>query len=287
MEAKIYDSVEMEEHAIYVKALRVLTVPLLNAIPGSILQKLIKKSSPYGAQVLEKPGSTHALETMYTKHENTAKRLITNFTDFFWHNFVSQPKAVRNRLRIVEDILEKEIVNSKKNEITIYNIGGGSSRAIIKTISKAMQKIDSEIKITTVDKDARALELGEKISTKFGVQANFKWLNGDVRDLGRIFEEDSADIIEMVGLLDYFDCSASITLISTIFKLLKPGGLFIVANVHPNVESSFVQNVGWPKMYYKTSKELNEILVASGFSNDSTALFIEPLKVHLVGLARK
>ncbi|MBX4204978.1 MAG: methyltransferase domain-containing protein [Candidatus Doudnabacteria bacterium] len=283
MEAKVFEHETMEKHPSYVRLMRVVTVPILNAIPAKFLQRVIRKTSSYAKKVIEQPGSTHSLEAMYTK-EKKAKA-----ADTFWHNIVSQPKAIRNRLKIVEMVLENEIAERKKksNALQIYNIGGGSSRAIIQVVSRELTESNLQIRVTTVDRDKKALELGRKIALDHNIEGLFTWIEGDARNLENLVDANNADVVEMVGLLDYFDFDGSIQLIKQIRNCLKPGGLFIVANVHPNSESKFVENVGWPKMFYKTAEEMGRILSAAGFKEEEVTLHFEPLMVHLVGVARK
>jgi SAM-dependent methyltransferase len=287
METKIYQHKKLEKHPLLVRFLRLFTVPILNIIPPRIIKKIVVKSSPYGAKVLEKPGTTHSLETMYTKGYFNSAGIIKNLSNFFWHNVVSQPKAVRNRLRIIEDILESELKQQIINgeSIHIYNLGGGSSRAIITTVSKF--SVHNLVTVTTIDRDAKALQKGREIAKEYNVGSLFNWVQGDVREIDKFIDPNSAEIIEMVGLLDYFDFPNSIELIKKIYSKLKPGGVFIVANVHPNPESQFVQNVGWPKMHYKTTDELAQILHQSGFNEEYISLSYEPLLVHLIAVARK
>lgn len=279
----IFEHEELEHHPFYVKFLRFFTVPILNSIPSRVLQRLIRRTSPaYGAKVIERPGTTHSLEAMYTKNKPS---FLQNLADFFWHNVVSQPKAVRNRLRIVEKILNDELVTASGN-VQIFNLGGGSSRAIIGVVSRHKDRA-LKIHVTTIDKDPRAIELGKETAHRFGVGEMFNWINDDVRNLRKLAAPNSADIVEMVGLLDYFDNASSMELIKEIYRIVKPSGVFIVANVHPNNESKFVTNVGWPRMHYKNTEELGNILNAAGFREEYMTIYFEPLKVHIVGVARK
>jgi SAM-dependent methyltransferase len=287
MLVKIYDHEKMEKHPFSIKFVRILTVPLLNFIPAFLLKKLINKSSPYGSKVIEKPGSSHSLEAMYTKDDAKSQGFVKRIADAFWHNFVSQPKAVRNRLRIVEHILEENIAKllDRNEEIQIYNLGGGSSRAMVRVLSRLLTN-GKKVSVTTIDKDQKALELGKRLAQNYKVEHLFTWIEGDIRDLEKYVTPNSADLIEMVGLLDYFDNVSSVKLIKKINDSLKPFGIFLVANVHPNRESKFVSKV-WPKMHYKTPAELNKILLNSGFKNEYSEMVMEPLKVHIVGIAKK
>ena len=289
MEIINFNDKSLEKHSILIKLVRIITVPMLNSIPAGLLQKVVNKSSPYGREIIARPGTTHSLEVMYTKHERVGKSLFCKIADSFWHNIISQPKAIRNRLRIVEKFLKEEIfrrLNKSLDNINILNIGGGSSRAVIQTISNIPLERRLYIQVSTLDRDLKALELGQIIAQKHLVGSAFNWINGDIRNLNHLISS-SFHIVEMVGLLDYFDIRTSKVITKDIFNHLESGGAFIVANVYPNSEMKFVQHVGWPHMYYKTEEDLLAILINAGFKEQNIKMFIEPFKVHLIALAFK
>jgi len=287
----------LEKHRLITKFLRIFVVPILNRIPAATLQRVIKKSSQYGGVVIKKAGTTHSLEAMYTKHQKPPfyKGILNALADSFWHNIISQPKAIRNRLKLVEKAMEGEITRKiiknreagkKFNKINILSIGGGSCRALIHTIDRVKKGgLEFEVDVVNVDKDATAIELGKEIAEGFGLFNSFRWINDDAKRINSHIEKESMDIVEMVGLLDYFSDDRAREIFKNIHNILKKDGLFIVANVYPNSEMPFVENVGWPKMHYRDEKRFINILEGIGFSDLNVIL--EPLKVHILALLRK
>jgi hypothetical protein len=278
----IANNEHLEKRGIINTIIRIITIPILNLIPENLLRKTAKASSKDANNILEKVGSAHALEVMYSRHNRKlfSRGIFQGIADWYWHHVISQLKAVRNRLRIVECELESEIRNRIKEgekEINLLTIGGGSSRAIIQTISRLLKEYpEVKITVTNLDKDPTVIELGKKIADSFNVSASFKWVIDTASKIDLHLEKNTIDIIEMVGLMDYFDNEKSISICKKIFELLKNNGLFIVANIYPNFEMEFVEKIGWPKMNYKTEKDFYK-------SN----LIFEPLKIHIVGLVRK
>ena len=288
---RIIEKIALERHTPIEKLVRLFSVPVLNAMPSNILRTAMRISSHDAASVVKHGGSTLALEGMYTRRHRSifSRGIFQGIADLFWHHFVSQPRALRNRLRIVESLVEGEIENRHKNgePILILNLGGGSSRALLHVVKKLnLRKDGSEIKITNIDKDARAIELSKKLAEENGLRKVFNWIEGDVRNVVPTLEDSSADIIEMVGLLDYFSRTDGIELMKEIRRVLKPGGLYVVANVHPNPEVPFVHKTGWPKMYYRNTEEIDLMLKRSGFT-DPMSILLEPLGIHIIAEARK
>jgi hypothetical protein len=218
-----------------------------------------------------------------------SRGILQGIADFVWHHVISQLKAVRNRLKIVEIALEDELLKRIKNgqsKIDILTVGGGSCRAIIHTVNRLLKNHpEININITNIDRDARAIELGKKISEEFNVDNCFNWINDSASNISNLIPENSMDIVEMVGLLDYFDYEKGKDILTQINNVLKEDSYFIVANVYPNPEVRFVENVGWPKMCYRTKEDFIKLIKDSGFSKLET--IIEPLRVHIIGLAKK
>lgn len=103
---------DLETHGVLTASVRVVTVPVLNALPGPVIKKMMQRTSCDASTVVAKGGSTHALEAMYTRYERRLflRGLLQGVADAFWHHVVSQPKALRNRLRIVRQLVEAETI---------------------------------------------------------------------------------------------------------------------------------------------------------------------------------
>ncbi len=285
----------LEKHTLVENILRVVTVPVMNILPASLVQGTMHATSHDAGTVAKNGGSTHALEAMYSRYHRSlfSRGLFQGIADYFWHHVISQPRALRNRLKIVESLIQKEmvrLVESGQKEIAILNLGGGSSRALIHSVSHLHKKGASfSVKITTVDKDARAIALGKKIAESFSMGDVFTWVEEDARRVLGEMPKNSQhfDIIEMVGLLDYFSDHDAINLFREIYAALKPGGYFVVANVHPNQEMSFVYKTGWPKMFYRHPENMARLLKFGKFIESSFDMMLEPFSVHIIAWARK
>src|SRR3989344_5124771 len=124
----------LEGHNLFVKLVRIFSVPILNNSPVNFLRVFMRTSSQDAEIVLDNVGSARALEVMYGRYRRNlfSRGAMQGIADLFWHHFVSQPKGVRNRLKIVENHLDKEILRilhePREKKITLLTIGGGSAR---------------------------------------------------------------------------------------------------------------------------------------------------------------
>ena len=116
-----------------------------------------------------------------------------------------------------------------------------------------------------------------------------RWVQDTASNFIKYFGEEDCrpNIIEMVGLLDYFDDSK----VESIFKIIKEnlsdGGVFITANVCHNKEVKFVTNlVDW-RMKYRDAEQMVKLAISAGFDKDKITAYYEPLKVHTVLVIKK
>ncbi len=284
---------EMETHGLVTKFIRIFSVPIMNHVSPEFLKKMMRSTSHDSKTVVQNTGTAAALDAMYTRHQRGlfSRGIMQGLADLFWHHCFSQPKALRNRLALVEMNMDEEILRLTRIDdtrlIKIISVGGGSMRALIQSINRISQERHLNIKVLNIDKDERAIDAGKKLAGEFDSTDLFDWIRGDARNLKTLISGgDFFDIAEMVGLLDYFSEESGAELIRSVYNILKPGGVFIVANVHPNEEMPFVTNLGWPFMYYREPKDLKKLLVEAGFSSEPDIIF-EPLKVHIIAKVSK
>jgi SAM-dependent methyltransferase len=294
MKTIIADYKNLEGHNLFERFVRIFSVPILNNLPEVFLRKFMRTSSHDAEVVLDNLGSARALEVMYGRYRKKlfSRGLLQGIADLFWHHFTSQPKGVRNRLKIVENNLDKEILRilkeKQEKEINIVTLGGGSARGIVEVLDKYSNELKGwKILVINLDKSLKAIELGKELATEFGLFNNFKWVNDLAQNVKLYVADNSADVVEMVGLLDYFRDEKSVETFKQIYDILKKDGLFMVGNIVPNKEQPFISKLGWPKMYYRQAIDLSRLLIESGFSKAKGEIIFEPLKNHIVAVIKK
>lgn len=277
-----------EYNSLFKKIGNLFLIPILNNIPAR-LRKYIRSSHESADEIIEHATTHHALEILYHRgHPHRNKSFKHKFFHFIWFNTLNS-KGVRNRLRLVRreiEIFLKEETNRNKL-VSILNIAAGSARAVVESI-EALGEKSSLVSAIFLDKNPRAIEYSQKLASELlGDIQNISWRNETV---GNFFEnqiENQFDLVEMVGLLDYFSEKKAVETLKSIYQSLKPDGILITANITDNAERKFVTNaIGW-KMIYRAPKEFSQLIISAGFSEDQIKVFLEPLKVHIVIVARK
>lgn len=264
-------------------------VPVLNNLP-SFLRNLAKKTGASAKEIIETATSHHAIEILYKDGEpHRVRNPLQRFFHFIWFS-TNNPKAVRNRLKLVKREIKnavKGIIEAGEN-INIISIASGSARAVVEALDFP-EFSNAKIDAVFLDKNPKALEYSKKIVASHNLPKNFspKWVEDTAGNFSKYFNVRKPNIIETVGLMDYFDDEQVQRFFSQVYEGLTEGGTFITANIADNPERMFVTNfVGW-EMIYREPEEFFIFAKKAGFKEQNIKIMLEPLKVHFVMVARK
>jgi len=261
-----------------------ILLPFLNSKLFSFLVKTISKE---GELVSQKPGSALSMEIIY---KMPSKRLfyaksLKELASIIFDKLLYQTKALRNRLKIVNYLIKEKLLDlDKKDNINILSLGGGSLRSIISAIHE-LNNINffNRISIYSVDNDKEANYIVEEVKKEFNLmELKINILNLDIKDFLKDYKKyikDKFDIIELIGVLDYLPEKEVINYLNNIYPLLKNDGILICANIAPNNEICFLENLGWPQMYYRTIVDWVYILDRTYFKK-AKKIIKEPLGFH-------
>jgi SAM-dependent methyltransferase len=235
-------------------------------------------------EVKENATKWRALDLTYNNRTKNNSDLIYKF---FWHS-LKNARALRNRLKLIRFLLLKnmEEISKKGSEIRLVSVAAGSAQGVIETIAKAKEK-GILVKAILIDLDHTALEYSKKLAQEAEVESQLTFVNktaSAIIDIGRDFKPN---LIEVVGFLEYRPFEKAVKLVSSIYQALEKGGVFLVSQIAPNIESFFLKEViNWP-MIYRKPEELAKILSLSGFSLNNCTFYQEPLKIHYIAECKK
>lgn len=282
------DKAGFETHSWVTEIFRIPIIWILNALPMQIGRALfLGFSGPNGdARIAFRWAATYMpLERMYTFWERKA-RGRTNVSDNFWELFLSNARAIRNRLKLLEQELPKAIqeIARRKERVNLLSLGSGSARAILETINGLNGGYPVRVKL--IDASRRAINFSKKLALSYGVD-DIEWYRDLAQNLEKYCKDFQPDIVEMVGLLDYFSHEEALELIRKIYKILSRRSWFLISNIIPNSEAPFVSGaINWP-LIYRTPTEIGELLLESGFRGENTKVLVEPLRVYALAVAKK
>jgi len=277
---------EFETNSFFKSAINFIFIPILNNLPKSF-QKKVKKTHKSADQLIEKATSHTALEILYHHGKvHDSKNLQQKIFRKIWFSR-NNAKAVRNRLKIVRRELIKEINRHKDNGINLLSIASGSARAVVEAFLEVDEIKGAPVSISFLDKSPEALEYSKSLVDNLPKGYSFNWIEGTANTFQNYFPNEKPNIIEMVGLLDYFDDEKILQTFKTIYNNLQDNGVLVTANIIDNKERKFIERiVGW-NMIYSTPEDFIRLAEEAGFSKDKMKVYVEPMKIHFILVAQK
>jgi len=281
-------SLNYEQYNWIMKIARIPIVFILNILPADWERFILTvfSNDQWGTKAVCRWATTYkALEVIYTYSERYTKGEIS-ITDFFWGSFLSNSRAVRNRLKLVKRELLTAIkeVKERKSQVNLMSLGSGSSRTVIEILAQLNGLFS--VRVKSIDISRRAINFSRELAATYNVN-QIEWYRDYAQNLEKYCNDFQPDIVEMVGLLDYYPDEQAIDLLKKIYKVLSPGGWLITCNIRSNIERPFVTKaINWP-MIYRSPQGLANILIEVGFPSENIKIIYEPLKIHGLAIARK
>jgi len=224
---------------------------------------------------LKQPGSWRCLEIIY---RNEPRKIL----DRFFLNSRSA-RGARNRLQIMQEQLCEciEQYSSLHNPIKLISFGSGPGHEILGCVERFRGNL--VIEATCFDRESSALERGRLLAAQKGLSNSVKYVQGNVLRMNSM--TGTYNISVMSGLLDYFDFEMAVSVLKTVRELLLPGGTVLIANMRRHYLASTMSILGNWNLVYREPKEVESILVESGY--EEIEVWLEPEKIFCIGKARK
>ncbi len=278
-------SQEYEKISFFLRAFNFFWMVVATIFPYKWGHKLLIQSKK--AEVIKTFSTQYrALEEMYNFTGKQLKPDWVSLFDFIWLN-QRNPRALRNRLRLFKKILMNEInqrSKSKKN-ISIVSLGSGSARGVVEVISEIDLSLIN-IQASLVDRDINAINYSRELARKYGVGDNVNQHLLNIEDSYDLVSKKAPDIIEMVGIVDYFDDEKIVRVFNKLYGILNSGSTIITSNINKNFEEKFIsKTVKW-RMVHRSPVEFFDILHETNFADDFEIIY-EPLMIHGLGILRK
>lgn len=226
-----------------------------------------------------------ALNTCYNFTEGHGPSVLHRTLDTWWMN-IRNAQAVRNRLKIAKRELHVAVRGFAVpgRPVRILSLAAGTAQGVIEVAAEC-NALGIATEIMLIDQDLTALGYAKELARKHNVQINT--VQGNVVFFTRFVGEFKADIVEMMGLIDYLRDGLAIPLLRKIRLHLGRGGTLFTCHIHPNGESYFLKHVvDWDNgMLYRTREAFEDLLIDSGFL--APRLLTEPHGIHSIAIAVK
>lgn len=208
----------------------------------------------------------------------------------FWLN---QPDGygLRNRVKLIYSHLVEEMSSRLANtdKLKVLCLACGSAQAILEALKKVKANYpDKAIEVTLVDLNKTSLKMAAFFGASRSVLGNLTILEQNIKEFLDGQPDDSWDMVEMVGFLDYRKDSSVTSIAKQIRRVLKPGGIFITSSICPSFWSYAVRwVVNWPLLIRRGKDSFRVILSRGWEANDTIVLRYVPTKTHVIALLTK
>jgi len=215
-------------------------------------------------------GQTDAAIQIIYQYRFRPWRLLWGLGDHLWLMSYNS-RSVRSRgifTRQVISFLLGAVEKENRTKLTVVSLGSGSASQMLHGVADNHSNSD-EVQLILVDNDLKALERGRKNARCLGIEDIIACRETTV---GRFLEEvepASINLIEMVGLTDYFDDQRFHRYLHGIYSALAKVGYFLGSNISSNEEADYAHKAAcWPRMYYRPKEEIVENIRKAGFKKE-------------------
>jgi extracellular factor (EF) 3-hydroxypalmitic acid methyl ester biosynthesis protein len=252
--------------------------------------------APFMRRTFEKPlgyAGDYEMVNMMERNPFQGDSLFAKILNTF---FLNTPPVVAHRNRIVSLAeclqLETQRLMLKGRTAKIFNLGCGPALEIQKFLMDSQFSENADFTLLdfndeTVEYTQRTLE---QVGRKYDSDCMIRVLKKSVAQLlkeNSKFKPGSYDLVYCAGLFDYLPDPVCKKLTELFYKLVAPGGLVLVSNVHVNNPSRgwMEYMVDWHLIYRDT--ELMSGILPDEVSKEQIRIFVEPLGVNIFAEIRK
>lgn len=232
-----------------------------------------------------KEGATRwpSLDTCYNFTHGEGTTVLHRALDAWWMR-IRNAQAVRNRLIIAKMELSRAILAAARSDkpVRILSLAAGTAQGVIESAAQC-KTLGVTTEVVLVDHDRSALRYASDLAHRHGIVV--KAIEGNVLFFTRYIDGFQADIVEMIGFLDYLGDGLATALLKKVRRYLRSGGHFFCCHIHRNGEAGFLKHVvDWDNgMLYRSRQAFENLLITAGFAE---ARFVtEPHSIHTVSIA--
>jgi hypothetical protein len=199
--------------------------------------------------------------------------------------------GIRRRAAIMGDIARRH--TGLPDTVTSWvSLACGAAVPVLDSVCNNQDE-DPAVHLNLVDADPRALQFAEMLATDQGLKEGEGFtllqrnlLRGMVFGDGLVQEigPHQADMVDALGITEYFNDKACVPFLRNAYALVKPGGALVAANMldtHPDLAFN-QRGVGWPKIYPRSPGKIVELVAAAGIPLDMATVTVSEDGVYAV-----
>ena len=237
--------------------------------------------------------------------EEKANKIVGQYTDFIptaiddasrriWVG-ARDGAGVRTRATCAMNEVTNHIVDNYPvgSEVVTASLACGAASPVLQLMQNLEAQGIGVKQAILADMDAMALasayslaereNVADKVSLKLENLVDMQTLAA--RDLTDFIEPGSVDVVDLLGLFEYFPRPLAISLLEQVKKVMRPGGIIVFGNMMKDrPQQTFFSDVSlWPPLEQRSLTEIFEIIEESGFNaKDDAKIMLPPQGVYAV-----
>lgn len=188
--------------------------------------------------------------------------------------------GIRTRKRIAFKVV-KDKINQAQDSIQCLSLACGAADLMLEVLAES----EKPVLLTLVDIDDDALSMARSVATAQGMKEGSDYtikkinlLHTMVRSDKFVYQigEQSQDVVDAIGINEYFSLSIATRFLANAYRCVKPGGLLITANMLSDRSQMQINKIaiGWPKLYPRSVDDIVIMLQNAGLPIEHTKIII-------------
>ena len=207
--------------------------------------------------------------------------------------------GIRTRAQVLREVVQQaaraapEPPRGTVQRAAWVSLACGAAVPVLDAVATLEDTPGADPHLHLVDLDPAALVFARELATARGLVegADFSLLERDlvtgvvardslVDELG----EASASVVDAVGIFEYFRDAACVRLLRNAYRLLRPGGVLVVANMLSDRRELQMnqRGIGWPRLFPRSSDQLVELVRLAGLPLARTTVSIPTDGIYAV-----
>lgn len=230
-----------------------------------------------------------ALDAAYNYEDKTI-----NWLDHFWASRMLNARAVRNRLRIVKDLLKvetKKRIDNGQDNVRILSLASGTGQAEIEAVAELIEEDalnKTDVEVILIDMQRWPLQKAKRLGKESGltnmVRCERKILRFPQADqdpqanITDTLSEFAPDVVATIGIQDYQKDAEFGLFIQAIHDGLDGGDTLLTCNIAPNAEDHALPTLLDWDIIHRSFDELVGLAHESEF--ECAEFYVEPTEVY-------
>lgn len=230
----------------------------------------------------------YAIQNPLDEHLPDGTRMDSNSRQWFIH--ANDAIGIRSRARVLAVLAENYLRNEIDN--VWVSLASGAAIPVLEALRNA--HLDGQkVHLTLVDYDAVSLKWAKKMAAaeglKIGEQVKIlerNLIHALIRsdDLVKELGEGNVELVDALGIFEYFNDTDAVTFLKHVLRLIKPGGAIVVSNMltsSPQIDFA-LRCIGWTPIFPRTLQQLQDIHLAAGIPVENVTVIVPKDGVYAV-----